>query len=52
MPNDDEARYAELEAGARYLAAGTVSSAERDEHLAMADRFAGRRRAAVRWGKG
>jgi hypothetical protein len=52
MPDDDEARYAELEAGARYLAAETASCAERAEHLGMADTFAGRRRAAVRWGKG
>jgi len=51
MPNDDETRYAELEAGARYLAVETGSPAERAEHLRKAAGYALRRCAAVRWGE-
>ncbi len=51
MPTQDAVRYAELEAGARYLAAETGSVAERAEHLSMADTYARRRVAAVRWGR-
>ena len=48
---DDQIRYAELEAGARYLASGAATQAERDVHQAAAVRYAGRRRAAVAWAR-
>lgn len=39
-PADDHLYYTQLEAGARYLAAGASSGAERNVHLGMADRYA------------
>ena len=39
-PANDRLYYSQLEAGARYLAAGAGSLAERDLHLGMADRYA------------
>ena len=40
MPQNDLLYYAQLEAGARFLAAGAATSAERDLHLGMANRYA------------
>ena len=51
MPIDEPTRYAELEAGARYLAAEAGSASERDRHLGAAETYARRRRAAVSWGR-
>jgi hypothetical protein len=48
---DDQTYYAELEAGARYLAAAAASQAERDAHRAAAARYAGRRAAALAWAR-
>ncbi|HEX8366638.1 MAG TPA: hypothetical protein VF603_15260 [Allosphingosinicella sp.] len=39
-PADDHLYYSQLEAGARYLAAGANSPTERDTHLGMASRYA------------
>lgn len=48
-PADDQVYYSELEAGARYLAAGADSEAEGDFHRAQADRYARRQADAVSW---
>jgi hypothetical protein len=39
-PADDHLYYCQLEAGARYLAAGAPAGAERNLHLGMANRYA------------
>jgi hypothetical protein len=39
-PADDHLYYSQLETGARYLAAGAPSGAERNVHLGMANRYA------------
>jgi hypothetical protein len=44
---DDATYYERLETGARWLASRTVSPAERDEHLRMANRYARLRLEAV-----
>jgi len=38
---DDVTYYAQLETGARFLAAGAATDAEKHLHLRMADRYAG-----------
>ena len=48
-PADDQAYYSELEAGARYLAAGSATEAEGDVHRAKADGYARRQAAAAAW---
>jgi hypothetical protein len=49
MQIDEVTRYAQLAAGARYLAAESRSRAEREEHLGMAVVYARRRAQLVRW---
>ena len=39
-PAEDHLYYSQLEAGARYLAAGAGTPAERSAHLAMATHYA------------
>jgi hypothetical protein len=39
-PTDDLTYYSQLETGARFLADGARSAAERDEHLGMANLYA------------
>jgi hypothetical protein len=48
-PADDQIYYAELEAGARYLADGAGTIAEGDAHRANADLYARRRADAAAW---
>lgn len=38
-PKADKAYYAQLECGARYLAAGSASGAERRKHLEVAELY-------------
>ena len=40
MPQNDLLYYTQLEAGARFLAAGAATAVERDVHLGMASRYA------------
>lgn len=47
-PKDDAGYYAQLEAGARFLAAEADSRDERQEHLRMAVRYRGLRAEALR----
>lgn len=48
-PADDQTYYSELEAGARYLAAGSGTKAEGDVHRANASRYARRQADAAAW---
>jgi hypothetical protein len=52
MPHADDQEYlAELEAGARFLAADAETPAERDVHRGAADLYARRRSAARAWAR-
>jgi hypothetical protein len=49
MQTSEATRYAQLAAGARYLAAESRSRAERDEHLSMAALYGRRRAQHIAW---
>jgi hypothetical protein len=51
MPQNDLIYYTQLEAGARFLAAGAATPAERDVHLGMANRYASLRADAAPAGR-
>ena len=52
MPcTDDRTYYSQLETGARFLASGAASPAERDLHLGMAHKYARLRADAANVGR-